>query len=257
MLKAPAMNRALALALVVVSSFTFVACDDSTGGVGQQDSDVDAGESCQWSGPGNAKYKEAVAAAKAWGKHECEVVQTEVLTLAQDAVDLCPAVGALIAESQWAGGLRDALGPLEVAYLAGDLDGEGDALNVDAVAEALVGQTLWAPGQGAYGSHRILHLGEGTYELERLILEEDGETIARPVTGRGTWGAATSDDGSIVVSFTATETRDADDELAPMSFERWTGWEELEVFRLVPADGSVDEYSTNALFAVNLSECDA
>lgn len=251
------MNRVLALALAVVSSFTFVACDDSTGGVGQQDSDVDASASCKWSGPGNAKYKEAVAAAKAWGKQECEVVQTEILTLAQEAVDLCPAIGPLIAESEWAGALRTALGPLEVAHLAGDLDGEGDALNVDALSGALDGQTFWAIGQGAYGSHRILHLAGGTYELERLVTEDDGETIARPVTGRGTWAAATNEDGTITVSFEAVETRDAEDVLAPMTFERWTGWEELEVYRLIPADGSLDEYSTNALFAVNLSECDA
>src|SRR5690606_27794457 len=121
-LGASPMNRALALALAVVSSFALVACDDSTGGVGQQDSDVEAGASCQYSGAGNEKYREAVEAAKAWGQHECQVMQTEIVALAQEAVDLCPAVGPLIAESQWAGALRTALGPLEVAYLAGDLD---------------------------------------------------------------------------------------------------------------------------------------
>ena len=247
------MNRVLALALVVVSSFTFVACDDSTGGVGQQDSDVDSSESCQWSGPGNAKYKEAVAAAKAWGKQECEVVQTEILGLAQEAVDLCPAIGPLIAESQWAGALRTALGPLEVAHLAGDLDGEGDALNVDALGGALDGQTFWAIGQGAYGPHRIVHLGAGTFDLERLVTEDDGETIDRRVTASGTFGVATDASGAIVVTFENEEGVDEADFLAPMVFERWTGWDELEVYRLIPADGSLDEYSTNALFAVNLS----
>jgi len=59
------------------------------------------------------------------------------------------------------------------------------------------------------------------------------------------------------VTFENEEGVDEADFLAPMVFERWTGWDEVEVYRLIPADGSLDEYSTNALFAVNLSECDA
>lgn len=254
------MNRAFALALVAVSSFTFIACDGSPdGGVGQESSDIDAGGgACQWSGPGNTKYKEAVAAARSWGKRECEIVQTEVIGLAQDAVDLCPAVGPLIAESEWAGDLRAALGPLEVAYLAGDLDGEGDLLNADAVGEALAaGQTLWAPGQGAYGPHRIVHLGDGTFELERLVTEDDGWTIDRRVTAGGTYSVAADVDGSVVVTFDNEEGVDEEDFLAPIRMERWNGWDDHGLFRFVPADGTVDEYGINAFYGANISECDA
>jgi hypothetical protein len=253
-----AMNRTFALALVAVSSISFMACDASTdGGVGRQDSDVDEGGACQWSGPGNAKYKEAVRASVTWIAGECEVMQTEVVSLAQDAVDLCPAVGPLIATSEWAQELRAALGPLEVAYLAGDLDGEGDLLNADAVREALAGQTLWAPGQGAYGPPRIVNLGDGTYELERLVSDDGGETIERRVTAAGGFTVAADEDGSVVVTFDNEEGVDEADFLAPVRMERWIGWEELELFRFVPADGTVDEYGTNALYAANLSECDA
>ncbi len=255
------MSRLLASGALALTSLLFVACDASEPEPLQQESDATE-SSCQWSGPGNAKYKEAVSAAKSWGKQECEVLQTDAIRLAQEAVDLCPAIGTVIADSQWAGDLRAALGPLEVANLAGDLEGDDEGtLNADAVAEALSGQTIWAPGQGAYGPPRIVHFGAGTYELERLVSDDGGETIDRRVTGAGTWGAASDVDGSVLVTFApsggAAEGTDEEDVLFPVRMERWTGWEELELFRFVPADGVMDEWATQALYAANISECDA
>jgi hypothetical protein len=254
------MNRVLAVAALTLGSLLTVACDGAPDTTGEQESDLDQASSCQWSGPANAKYKEAVAAAKAWGQQECEVLQTEVLGLAQEAVLKCPAIGPLIAESPYAGALRTALGPLEVAYLAGDLDaGDGSegAFNSDAVTEALEGQTLWAPGQGAYGPPRIIHLKAGTYELERLVSDDGGETIERRVTGAGTWSVSADEGMSTILTFAPEEGTDELDFLVPLRLDRQTHWENTEIFLLVPADGSVDEYGTNGFYSANISECDA
>jgi len=254
------MNRSLRLvAFAAFACLGFAGCasTDEDSSEGQQESDVTAG-SCQWSGPGNAKYKDAVAASKSWRDQECEVLQVDAIRLAQDAVAICSAVGPLIAESKWAGDLRTALGPLELAYLAGDLEGDEDgALNADAVGEALVGQTFWAAGQGAYGPPRIVHLGNGTYELERVVSDDEGVTIERRVTGGGTWSASSDVDGSVLVTFAPEEGTDEADYVGGFRLERWEAWQDLDLFRIVPADGSLDEYATQALYAANISECDA
>jgi hypothetical protein len=255
---ARSMNRGLAASALFLAVVSLAGCTSTSDadGTGEQESDVTAG-ACQWSGPGNAKYKEAVAASKAWGDQECEVLQVDAIRLAQSAVDICAAVGPLIAESQYAGDLRGALGPLELAYLAGDLEGEDDALNADAVGEALVGQTFWAAGQGAYGPPRIIHVGAGTYQLERLVSDDEGMTIERRVTGAGAWSVSSDHDGSILVTFEPEEGTDEEDYVGGFRLERWEAWQELELFRIVPADGSLDEYATQAFYAANISECDA
>ena len=116
---------------------------------------------------------------------------------------------------------------------------------------------MWAPGQGAYGSPRIVHLGESGYELERLVTEDEGMTIERRVTSRGTWTAASLADGAISLTFDPEKGAGPEEQLEVFRMERWVGWEELELFRFVPADGTLDEYGTNALYAANISECDA
>jgi hypothetical protein len=69
-------------------------------------------------------YRQAISAAAAilGGDRDASASIGDPRALAHSATRLCPAVGLLIAWSKQAEALRQVLGPLEVAHLAGDVD---------------------------------------------------------------------------------------------------------------------------------------
>lgn len=252
---------AVLVAALFIPAFTGCAAEDAS--FASQESDVEEGAmpSCEYEGPGNAKYKEAVAAARTWTRSRCEVMQSEVYVLAQDAVELCPGVGPLIARSEWAGELRTALGPLEVAYLAGEL-GADDDLDADAVAAALGdGITLHTNGQGVYGAPWLYHLEGDRYQLEELVFDETGEEIPqRVITETGSFGVVRGEEGDLALWVEA----DAVDGEVPSSgfwtLGRTTDFDGSSFFTFTPMGEEPTEDGVaigGTLYTVDINECSA
>jgi hypothetical protein len=252
---------AILAAALVVPAFTGCASEDES--PASQESDVEEGSSasCEYEGKGNELYKATVEAAKSHLANGCggdpEVYQTDVFEMAQDAVDTCDAVSGLFAKSEWAGTVREVLGPLQVAYLAGKLDGYRGAMDPEAVQSALAGQTFWTVGQGVYGSPFTWHLLEdGRYELESIVVDEEAGDVSRQVTESGAFVTTLGDDGRTYVSFEADE---VDGEIPAASFyvlERVDG-ELFTSFQLVPADGAQADDGSDVHMNFDPNECSA
>lgn len=240
----------------------FTGCAGESEGPASQSSDVEEGSSasCEVEGKGNELYKKTVAAAKSHLANGCggdpEVYQTDVFEMAQRAVDVCDGVAGLLAKSEWAGPVREVLGPLQVAWLAGKLDGYRGAMDPDAVHAALSGQTFWTNGQGAYGSPTTWHLRDGRYELEQIVTDEETGDVSRQVTETGAFVTTLGDDGRTYVSFEADE---VEGEVPGASFyvlERVDG-DVFTTFRLAPIDGAQDEYGADVHLNYDPNECSA
>lgn len=259
----------LSLSLVLAAALfvpVLTGCDtEDADGVSSESSDVEEGQqpACEYEGAGNARYKEVVALAKrhvAFGcDSEDEVYQLDVLEAAQAAVEVCPGVGRLFAESEWAGAVRDSLGPLAIADLAGELQGDGP-IDAEALQAALGrGQMLWSGGGGVYGSPFIYELRDGRYDLQTIVHDEATGETTRQVTETGTFHASTNEEGITVVSFETTD--EGGETYSSIYVVRRIEDEDLSRLQLQSLDhveGSDEEYVEGSiLHTTNTDECSA
>lgn len=259
--------NAQALVVVGMLAGTLVAggCAVDDGSTGADSSYATESGACQYSGEGNELYKAAVDLAKRYQQSPCEVLQTEVFEAAQAAIAVCPAVGSLIATSEWAGALRSVLGALEVDFQAGELAAPGGGLDEQAVASSLSrGQTFWSIGPGAYGPWRIVHtMQDGQYSVEQLVTDANDDIVLK-VTETGTFEVISAT-GAFVVEFHANPGAETEP-LGTMALDRYV-WEQgrLSTFRMQPVDDFLDEMANgpneetwmSKLYNANVSECDA
>jgi hypothetical protein len=253
--KEPTMNRLALFAAAAVSLSSLVGCQADEPATGSDESNQTSSSSCAYSGEGNALYKEAVELAKRYQGSVCEVLQYEVVSKAQAAVDVCPAVGNLIATSQWAGALRETLGPLQVADYAGVIESKKGGFDLTEVGVAFdAGQTFWSPSIGAYGNWIIMHFAAGAYETETLVVEGEQQDIVRKVTDTGSYSFYTAEDGRAVMRIESSS-----QPVRELVLERYvTEYDPVDMFRLSPIGGSTDpDNRSDQLFNVNIGECDA
>lgn len=244
-----------ALFAAALSLTALVGCQADEPSTGSEESNYTQSGSCAYSGEGNALYKEAVELAKRYQVETCEVLQYEVFSKAQAAVDVCPAVGGLIASSQWAGALRTTLGPLQVADYAGRIESKKRGFDLSEVGVAFdAGQTFWSPSVGAYGNWQIMHFAGGAYETETLVVEGENQDISRKVTDTGAYSFSSGADGRVIVRIESSS-----QPARELVLERYvTEYDPVDMFRLSPIEGSSDpDNRTDQLFNVNIGECDA
>jgi hypothetical protein len=233
------------VAVLAVPAFTGCAPTEESD-VSSESSDVEEGPEnggCQWSGEANDLYRAAVRAASEQIRSDdaCTDGAGDPRALAQEAVDRCGAVGTLIAESEYAGDLRQVLGFLEVAYLAGDLadgeDGFVDSYNPTAVAEALIGQSLWTQKHGGGDASEVYFLDyDSRYTVRTYVWSEEVQMHNEEVIEGGTWHVSQTDDGTILFSTESDSDSDGETYGAIWKMER-AETVTVDSFIMAPIDG--------------------
>lgn len=122
-----------------------------------------------------AKYKAAVDHAKLRARGGiCEEGTTlsEISGDLRAATSTCGKFEAIIATSQWAQPVRDALkGSLQLAMVTGKLGSD-----LKSLGDALPGTTIYGPAPGVYGNMAKLSFeAGGKAKLSRLSISDDGD----------------------------------------------------------------------------------
>jgi len=123
-----------------------------------------------------AQYKAAVDGAKARARGEVCDDNTPLYEISghlRAATSTCAKFEAIIATSQWAQPVRDALkGNLTLAMVTGKLN----PTDMKGLGEALPGATIFGPAPGVYGNMSKLSFeANGKAKLSRLSVSDSGE----------------------------------------------------------------------------------
>jgi hypothetical protein len=188
--------RALPLLILAVAAAACAApsSDESSGSDGDPASDSpevnSAKQSCSADAYNQAfaKYKAAVDGAKLRARGGvCEEGTTlwEISGGLRAATATCGKFESVIATSQWAAPVRDALkGSIQLAMVTGKLGSD-----LRALPTALPGTTVFGPAPGVYGNMSKLSFEEGgKAKLSRLHVSDEGEATWTDIPAK--WSAS-------------------------------------------------------------------